>query len=114
MLALIQATNDFELIARQTVQFITPEVILTIFACAALVLDVMLPRDRKKVVAWFSLAGVLLAMVSVAGLYFEVVKNHEPRTGFFNMLIVDNYAVAFKVIFLTGAALRSEERRVRE
>src|SRR5262245_14415942 len=105
MLALIQATNDFELIARQTVQFITPEVILTIFACAALVLDVMLPSNRKKVVAWVSLGGILLAMVSVAILYFEVVKNHEPRTGFFNMLIVDNYAVAFKVIFLTGAAL---------
>jgi NADH-quinone oxidoreductase subunit N len=105
MLALIQATNDFEMIARQTVQFITPEVILTIFACAALVLDVMLPADRKKVVAWVSLAGILLAMASVAILYFEVVKDQAPRTSFFGMLIVDNYAVAFKIIFLTGAAL---------
>src|SRR5215471_17177963 len=105
MLALIQATNDFDVIARQTIQFITPEVILTIFACAALVLDVMLPADRKKVVAWASLAGILLAMMSVAILYFEVVKDQAPRTGFFGMLIVDNYAVAFKIIFLTGAAL---------
>jgi NADH-quinone oxidoreductase subunit N len=105
MLALIQATNDFEMIARQTIQFITPEVILTIFACAALVLDVMLPADRKKVVAWVSFAGILLAMASVAILYFEVVKGQAPRTSFFGMLIVDNYAVAFKIIFLTGAAL---------
>src|SRR5215471_1007261 len=105
MLALIQATNDFEVIARQTIQFITPEVILTTFACAALVLDVMLPADRKKVVAWVSFAGILLAMASVAILYFEVVKDQAPRTSFFGMLIVDNYAVAFKIIFLTGAAL---------
>jgi len=105
MLALIQATNDFDVIARQTVQFITPEVVLTIFACAALVLDVMLPAGRKKVVAWVSFAGILMAMVSVAILYLEVAGNRVPRTGFYGMLIIDNYAVAFKVIFLTGAAL---------
>jgi NADH-quinone oxidoreductase subunit N len=105
MLALIQANSDFEVMARQTVQFITPEVILTIFACAALVLDVMLPADRKRVVAWVSLTGVLLAMASVAVLYFEVVKDQAPRTAFFGMLIVDNYGVAFKIIFLTAAAL---------
>src|SRR5215467_368946 len=105
MLALIQATNDFDVIARQTVQFITPEVLLTIFACAALVLDVMLPADRKKIVAWVSFGGVLLTMLSVAILYFDVVKGQAPRTGFFGMLIFDPYAVAFKIIFLTGAAL---------
>jgi len=43
--------TDFQTIATQAIQFIMPEGILTLFACAALVLDVMLPRDRKRFVA---------------------------------------------------------------
>ncbi|HKV40891.1 MAG TPA: NADH-quinone oxidoreductase subunit N [Blastocatellia bacterium] len=105
MIALIQATTDFHTIVNQTTQLIAPEVILTIFACAALVLDVMLPRDRKRVVGWVSLAGVLAALGSVAILYFGVVLPEGHRTAFFDMIVIDNYAVAFKFMFLIGAAL---------
>jgi NADH-quinone oxidoreductase subunit N len=105
MLSLIQATNDLKTIADQVTQLIMPEVILTLFACAALVLDVMLPRKRKQPVAWVSLAGVGLALVSLSIVYFDVASKGEPRTGFFNMLVIDNYAVVFKLIFLLGAGL---------
>ncbi len=105
MLALIQATNDLKTIGDQVVQLIMPEVILTLFACAALVLDVMLPRGRKRPVAWLSLAGVGFALVSLGFLYFNITSEGKSRLGFFNMIVIDNYAVVFKLIFLIGAGL---------
>ena len=105
MLALLQVNNDFQAIARQTAQLITPEVILTIFACAALVLDVMLPRGQKRIIAWVSLAGVVCTLASLSLLYYEVVNNQAARNGFYNMIVLDDYAVVFKFIFLLGAGL---------
>jgi NADH-quinone oxidoreductase subunit N len=104
MLALLQAT-DFQAIATQATQFIMPEGILTLFACAALVLDVMLPRDRKRFVAWVSLVGVGFAFISLWILFGNVVSSGAPRTAFFDMIVLDSYAVVFKSIFLIGAAL---------
>ncbi len=101
---MLQAT-DFQSIARQSAQFIMPEGILTLFACAALVLDVMLPRNRKKVVAWVSLAGVGFAFVSLWILYAGIVSKGAPRTAFYDMIVLDSYAVVFKSMFLIGAGL---------
>src|SRR5437868_6454700 len=105
MLALLQQTSDFQIISRETVQLIMPEVILTVFGCAALVLDVMLPRALKKVVAWVSLSGVGLSLVSLGILYPNLVNNQSARVGFFEMILVDDYAVVFKLMFLIGAAI---------
>ncbi len=105
MLALLQAAVDFKEIAHQASALIMPEVILTVFACAALVLDVLLPRDRKRFVAWASLAGVGFSLLSLGFLYFRTVSTEGAQTGFFEMIILDNYAVVFKLIFLIGAAL---------
>jgi len=105
MLALLQATTDFQAIARQTVQYIAPEVILIIFACGALVLDVLVPRHHKRWVAWTCLAGLGFAFVSLGILYTDIVRKGTPRTAFFDMIVLDNYAVLFKAVFLIGAAL---------
>jgi len=101
---MLQAT-DFQTIARQATQFIMPEGILTLFACAALVLDVMLPRNRKRVVALVSLAGTGFAFVSLWILYSGIVTKGAPRTAFYDMIVLDSYAVVFKSMFLIGAAL---------
>src|SRR5215510_9016331 len=101
---MLQAT-DFQAIARQSAQFIMPEGILTLFACAALVLDVMLPRVQKRVVAWVSLAGTGFALISLWILYMSMTRSGASQTAFFDMIVLDNYAVAFKAIFLIGAAL---------
>ena len=101
---MLQAT-DFQTIARQAAQFVMPEGILTLFACAALVLDVMLPRNRKGFVAWVSLAGVGFAFVSLWILYSGIVTKGAPRTAFYDMIVLDSYAVVFKSMFLIGAAL---------
>ena len=91
--------------AKQTAEFIMPEVILTLFGCIALVLDVMLPRARKRVVGMVSLAGVGFSLVSMGLLYNKVSGTETPKTAFFDMIVVDNYAVVFKLIFLVGAGL---------
>lgn len=105
MLALLQATTDFQTIVQQTTQYIMPEVILTVFACGALILDVMLPRDQKRVVAWVSLVGIGFSLASLGVLYYNVVSRGAPRTAFFDMIVLDNYSVVFKLMFLIGAAL---------
>src|SRR5499427_780188 len=100
----MQAT-DFQAIARQSAQFIMPEGILTLFACAALVLDVMLPRVHKRVVAWVSLAGAGFALISLWIMYSGIVSKGASRTAFFDMIVLDSYAVVFKSMFLIGAVL---------
>jgi NADH-quinone oxidoreductase subunit N len=115
MLALLQTTPDFKNLMEQAAQYIMPEIILTVFACAALILDAMLPRDRKKVVAWVCLAGVALALVSVIMLAINILgfdfwhmtfkPAGAPRTAFFDMIVLDTYGVVFKIMFLIGAGL---------
>ena len=97
--------TDFATIASQAAQFIMPEGIMTLFACGALVLDVMLPRNRKRVVGWVSLAGIGFAFISLWILYTGIVTKGAPRTAFYDMIVLDSYAVVFKSMFLIGAAL---------
>jgi NADH-quinone oxidoreductase subunit N len=97
--------TDLEIIARQTAQLIMPEVIIAIFACAALILDVIIPRDRRRIVAWVSLIGIGFALASLGILYLQIVRGGRPRTAFFEMIVIDSYAAVFKAIFLAGAAL---------
>ena len=97
--------TDFQTIARQAAQFIMPEGIVTLFACAALVLDVMLPRNRKRVVGWVTLAGAGFALISLWIMYTGIVTKGAPRTAFYDMIVLDSYAVVFKSMFLIGAAL---------
>jgi NADH-quinone oxidoreductase subunit N len=105
MLALLQAATDFSSIVQQATQFLMPEGILTLFACAALVLDVMLPRNRKKVVSVVCLGGLALSFASLLILYFTIVSKSAARTAFFDMIVLDSYALVFKMMFLIGAAL---------
>src|ERR1041384_3003463 len=97
--------TDFQAIATQATQLIMPQGILNLFACAALVFDVMLPRNQKRFVAWVSLAGVGLSFGSLWVLYANIVSRGNPRTGFYEMIVLGSYAVVFKAIFLIGAAL---------
>ncbi len=107
MLAFIQAATDFQRIIDDARQILMPEALLTLFACAALVLDVMLPRAQKRIVAWVSLAGIGFALVSLGLMYSQMASRGiiSARTGFYGMIVIDNYAVVFKLMFLIGAAL---------
>jgi len=95
---LLQA-NATSLINVADLRLIAPELILTVCACVALVMEVILPYRKSKLTAYFSLVGVALAFVS---LYFQMGTIAD---GFYGMVRVDGFALLFKAIFLISAAL---------
>ena len=84
-------------------QLIIPELILTVCACLALVMEVVLPYRKSKLVAYFSLAGIALAAVSLVVQYLS--GGGAGSDGFYGMIRLDGFALVFQSIFLIGAAL---------
>ncbi|HVQ39948.1 MAG TPA: NADH-quinone oxidoreductase subunit N [Pyrinomonadaceae bacterium] len=95
--------NTTALFSVTELQLIAPELILTVCACLALVMEVVLPYRKSKLVAYFSLGGVALAGISLGAQYWF---NREalPLDGFYGMVRIDGFALLFKGIFLIGAA----------
>jgi NADH-quinone oxidoreductase subunit N len=94
-------------------QLIAPELILTAIACVVLVMEVILPYKLSKWTAYFSLAGVALAFVSVGALFVNAsgtfrlgsLQTLVVTDGFYGMVRIDGFALLFKTIFLIAAAL---------
>ncbi|HEY4423607.1 MAG TPA: NADH-quinone oxidoreductase subunit N [Pyrinomonadaceae bacterium] len=97
---LLQA-NTTSLINVSDLRLIAPELILTVAACVALVMEVILPYRKSKLTAYFALAGIALASVSLA----LQVSGPMPIEGFYGMVRIDGFAVLFRIIFLISAAL---------
>jgi NADH-quinone oxidoreductase subunit N len=99
---LLQA-NSTGLFNLVDLQLIIPELILTVCACLALVMEVVLPYRKSKLVAYFSLAGIALAGVSLVVQYLS--GTGVAIDGFYGMIRLDGFALVFQSIFLVGAAL---------
>ncbi|HLN98641.1 MAG TPA: NADH-quinone oxidoreductase subunit N [Pyrinomonadaceae bacterium] len=99
---LLQA-NSTGLFNVADLQLIVPELILTVCACVALVMEVVLPYRKSKVIAYFCFVGLALAGISVGVQYFS--SQTLPLDGFYGMVRIDGFALLFKSIFLIGAAL---------
>jgi NADH-quinone oxidoreductase subunit N len=110
MLFLFQSST---IISFRDLQLIAPELIITAVACVALVMEVILPYKLSKWTAYFSLAGIALALVSLGvqftsmGGTFRLSLLHSltPIDGFYGMLRIDGFALIFRAIFLIAAAL---------
>jgi NADH-quinone oxidoreductase subunit N len=76
-----------------------PELILLVWACAALMVDLLLRRGQQLALAGFSLAGVLLALLACIPLVGTTV------TTFNGMYALDGFSLFFKVLFLLVVAL---------
>src|SRR5215208_3212967 len=100
---LLQA-NATSLINVADLLLIAPELILTVCACVALVMEVILPYRKSKLTAYFSLIGVGLAFVSL-GLQWWYMGSSLPFDGFYGMVRIDGFSFVFKFIFLLAAAL---------
>ena len=100
---LLQA-NTTELFSVADLQLIAPELILTACACLALVMEVVLPYRKSKLVAYFALAGIALAGVSL-GVQFWFSKDILPLSGFYGTVRIDGFALVFKAIFIVAAGL---------
>lgn len=64
MMFLLQA-NTTALLNVGDLQLIAPELILTVCACIALVMEVVLPYRKSKLTAYFALVGIVLAGTSL-------------------------------------------------
>ena len=100
---LLQA-NSTALLNLGDLQLIAPEMILTVCACVALVMEVILPYRKSKVTAYFALVGLALAAVSL-GVQWWFTRNVLPLDGFYGMVRIDGFALIFKAIFLVAAGL---------
>ena len=100
---LLQA-NTTALFELADLQLIAPELILTVCACVALVMEVVLPYRKSRLVAHFALVGVGLAAVSL-GLQWWYTRDLLPLEGFYGMVRIDGFALLFKSIFLVSAGL---------
>jgi len=103
MSLLLQASAT-ELFHVANLQLIAPELILTVFACIALVMEVILPYRKSKWTAYFALVGVALASISL-GLQWWSSWDLLPLDGFYGMVRIDGFALIFRSIFLVAAAL---------
>lgn len=96
--------NTTAIASAADLQLIAPELILTVCACVALVMEVVLPYRKTKITAYFSLAGIALSFASLV-VQFVLLRDALPLTGFYEMVRIDGFALIFKAIFLIGAAL---------
>lgn len=100
---LLQA-NTTTIMNAGDLQLIAPELILTVCACVALVMEVILPYRKSKLTAYFSLGGVALAFISLV-VQWRGLEGSLPVDAFYGMVRIDGFALLFKAIFLVSAAL---------
>jgi len=100
---LLQA-NTTTIMNAGDLQLIAPELILTLCACVALVMEVILPYRKSKLTAYFSLGGLALAFISLA-VQWRGLEGSLPADAFYGMVRIDGFALLFKAIFLISAAL---------
>ncbi len=90
---------------------IAPEVILSLFAMALLLINVFVKGESKAYLGYLGIAGIVVALFTlVSGWGF-------PTEGFSGTVIQDNFGIFFKVIFLISAAMSiliSDKYLVRE
>src|SRR5712691_564960 len=79
---------------------ILPEMILSATILVVLIVDVFLPAGRKWLAMPLGLIGVIAALVATLTLIGNV-----PRESFGGVFVVDNFALLFKVFFLSVAIL---------
>ncbi|HAA96220.1 MAG TPA: NADH-quinone oxidoreductase subunit N [Dehalococcoidia bacterium] len=76
-------------------ELLTPEFALAGLAFLVFVVDLFLPEDRKTILPWLSIAGLIaLIVVSLVMLW------DEQETLYDGLLVVDDFALFFKVFFM--------------
>lgn len=80
-------------------QAILPEGLITLCACTVLMVDLFLERERRWILAYFSLVALLLVgAVTTKMIWVE-------RTAFSGMFILDPYSSFFKLVLCAAAGI---------
>ncbi|TYO95169.1 NADH-quinone oxidoreductase subunit N [Desulfallas thermosapovorans] len=78
---------------------LTLEMLTAVLALGVLIMGIVVPRGSKHGLGWVSLLGILGIMAVAVSLWGD---NRELLSG---MYLLDNYALFWKITFLTAAAL---------
>jgi NADH-quinone oxidoreductase subunit N len=78
---------------------IMPEIVLSVFAMALLLINVFVPSEQKAYLGYLSFVGIAVTFFFVFGAW------GTPQQGFNGAVVQDNFALFFKGIFLVAAAL---------
>jgi NADH-quinone oxidoreductase subunit N len=88
-----------------------PMVLLTVFALGILMIDLLLPKEWKRLNAITALIGLAFSAAAVGKLHYayHVAEargaNVAAFTGFNGSLMMDRFAIYFFYLFLAGAAI---------
>jgi len=81
---------------------IIPELVLTAGSLLLLIADVLVPRDKRPVLGWITLAVIAATFVS----FFWPVQIYRMHTEVAHgLLAVDRFGLFFKTVFLVAAAI---------
>jgi len=78
---------------------IAPEVILSLFAMAVLLINVFVKSESKGYLGYLSIAGIVVSLFSLVSGW------GNPTEAFSGTIVQDNFAIFFKGIFLISAAM---------
>ena len=78
---------------------IAPEVILSLFAMALLLINVFVKGESKGYLGYLSIAGIVISLFSLVSGW------GNPTEAFSGTIVQDNFAIFFKGIFLISAAM---------
>src|SRR5256712_6694226 len=94
--------KEFRMFHVSDLYLLAPELSLTLLALAGLLVDLFV--KRREVTVTVALVGLIIpaAFAISQALTLEFSVSHHA---FFNMLVVDQYAVFFQIVFLLLAAV---------
>src|SRR5664279_3865781 len=78
---------------------ILPEIFLSVLAMVLLLINVFLPSRRKSYLAYISFIGIVATAVLTGAGWGSHIES------FSGSVVLDNFAIFFKIIFLVGAGL---------
>jgi proton-translocating NADH-quinone oxidoreductase chain N len=79
---------------------LAPEFWLAALGILLILLDLLASDEHKAVVGWTAIAGLLLSLVPIVGMF-----GAPGRTVFFNAYAVDGFAVFFKLVIVVSTIL---------
>jgi NADH-quinone oxidoreductase subunit N len=83
----------------QDYQVLTPYILLTLWACILLLLDLFIPAERKSVTALLSALGLAVT------LGFTLAQVGIEQTGFFGMVVLDGFSTFVNALLLVSGML---------
>ncbi len=102
----------------ESLAYISPEIVLVVFAAVVIIFDLFVKDRESDWVAYLSLIGLGCSLIAIF-ITNSLVNTNEPISLFLGMIRLDGFAIFFKILLLLATAatilfsLRSEELDVR-